>query len=197
MRAHLGEFEQFLLLALLHAKDEAYGVEIRRAIEERTGRTVSPGAVYTALDRLERRKLVSSRLGDPTPQRGGKRKSDYRIEPLGATLLRESQRARARMAGATRPGLKRVRPPRLAVLSMRVLLPPALREAICGDLEEEWNASAHPSRLRFWSLALRSIAACWIDRLRPDQGLRGRARRHRTETVPCSPCYRTCDTDGG
>jgi putative ABC transport system permease protein len=61
-----------------------------------------------------------------------------------------------------------MRPPRFAVLLMRVLLPRALREEICGDLEEEWNASAHPSRMRFWKLALRSLVACAIDRLRPD-----------------------------
>ena len=61
-----------------------------------------------------------------------------------------------------------VRPPRVAVLLMRVLLPRAMREVICGDLEEEWNASPHPSRLRFWNLALRSMVACGIDRLRPD-----------------------------
>ncbi|HLG56234.1 MAG TPA: ABC transporter permease [Vicinamibacterales bacterium] len=60
------------------------------------------------------------------------------------------------------------RPPRFAVLLMHVLLPHALRDVICGDLEEEWNASLHPSRLRFWNLALRSIVACGIDRLRRD-----------------------------
>src|ERR687892_26450 len=103
MRVHLGEFELLLLMALLQAKDEVYGVQIRTVIEERTGRTVSPGAIYTALDRLERRGLVSSRLGDPTAQRGGKRKRYYRIESAGATLLRQSQRALARMArGANR-----------------------------------------------------------------------------------------------
>jgi putative ABC transport system permease protein len=58
------------------------------------------------------------------------------------------------------------RPPRFAVLLMHVLLPRALREEICGDLEEEWNAALHPSRLRFWNLALRSIVACGVDRLR-------------------------------
>jgi DNA-binding PadR family transcriptional regulator len=102
MRAYLGEFEQLLLLALMPG-DEAYGVEIRRAIEERTGRTVSPGAVYTALDRLERRGLVVSRLADPTPERGGKRKRYYRLEAAGERLLRESQRALARMAGHAEP----------------------------------------------------------------------------------------------
>ena len=61
------------------------------------------------------------------------------------------------------------KPPRVAVLLMHALLPRALREVICGDLEEEWNASLHPSRLRFWNLALRSIVACCIDRIRPDR----------------------------
>lgn len=103
MRVHLGEFEILLLLALLQAKEAVYGVQIRAVIEERTGRTVSPGAIYTALDRLERRNLVSSRLGDPTEQRGGKRKRYYRLESAGATLLRQSQRALARMARGVSP----------------------------------------------------------------------------------------------
>jgi PadR family transcriptional regulator PadR len=105
MGSYLGQFEQLLLLALAHLKDDAYGVRIRQAIEARTGRTVSPGAVYTALDRLERRQLVSSRLGEPTPQRGGKRKRYYRLEAPGAALLRESQDALRRMAHGLEPGL--------------------------------------------------------------------------------------------
>jgi len=103
MRTFLGEFEQLLLLALSSAGGEVYGVQVRRAIEEQAGRTVSPGAVYTALDRLERRGLVSSRLADPTPQRGGKRKRYYRLERAGATLLHRSQTALARMAGDSLP----------------------------------------------------------------------------------------------
>jgi DNA-binding PadR family transcriptional regulator len=103
IRTFLGEFEQLLLLALAAAPGEAYGVEVRRAIEERAGRTVSPGAVYTALDRLERRGLVSSRLGDPTPERGGKRKRYYRLEPAGAELLARTRAALARMAGDAVP----------------------------------------------------------------------------------------------
>jgi DNA-binding PadR family transcriptional regulator len=97
MRAHLGEFEQLLLLALLHEPD-AHGARIRAAIEARTGRVVSPGAIYTALDRLERRGLLTSWLGDPTAQRGGKRKRHYRLEPEGAAMLQRSQETLARMA---------------------------------------------------------------------------------------------------
>ena len=107
MRTYLGEFEQLLLFALLQlGEDDAYGSRIRDAIEARTGRTVSPGAVYTALDRLEGRGLVSSVLGEPTPQRGGKRKRYYRIEPQGAELLRRSHDALARMARGLAPKLQ-------------------------------------------------------------------------------------------
>ncbi len=98
MRTYLGEFEQLLLLAVVHLDEDAYGTRIRETIERRTGRTVSPGAIYTALDRLERRKLVTSSLGDPTPERGGKRKRYYRLQPAGVALLRRSQDALGRMA---------------------------------------------------------------------------------------------------
>ena len=106
MRSYLGEFEQLLMLALLQLEDDAYGSRIRESIEQRTGRTVSPGAVYTALDRLESRGLVSSVLGEPTPQRGGKRKRYYRLEPQGTELLRRSQDALARMARGLTPKLR-------------------------------------------------------------------------------------------
>lgn len=104
MRRHLGEFEQLLLLALVQLGDEAYGVSIAALIASRTGRAVSPGAIHTALDRLEQRGLVTSRLGDPTPQRGGKRKRYYRLRPAGATALRQMQTALAQMARGFKPG---------------------------------------------------------------------------------------------
>ena len=83
----LGEFEQRILFALIRLGPEAYGVSIRTDIEARTGRPVSPGALYTALDRLEKRGFVDSRLGDPTPQRGGKRKRLYTVQPAGERAL--------------------------------------------------------------------------------------------------------------
>ncbi len=106
MRTYLGEFEQLLLLAVVHLDEDAYGTRIRETIERRTGRTVSPGAIYTALDRLERRKLVTSSLGDPTPERGGKRKRYYRLQPAGVVLLRRSQDALGRMARGLKPKLE-------------------------------------------------------------------------------------------
>jgi len=106
MRTYLGEFEQLLLLAVVHLDEDAYGTRIRETIARRTGRTVSPGAIYTALDRLERRKLVTSSLGDPTPERGGKRKRYYRLQPAGVALLRRSQVALGRMARGLKPKLE-------------------------------------------------------------------------------------------
>ncbi len=86
-RLTIGDFEYLLLLALVRLGDEAYGVTIAREVEARTGRSVSPGAVYTALDRLERRQFVESWLGDPTPQRGGRRKRHYRLAATGRLVL--------------------------------------------------------------------------------------------------------------
>jgi PadR family transcriptional regulator PadR len=85
--ARLGDFEQLILLALVRLGDDAYGVTVRGEIEQRTGRAVSPGALYTALDRMEARGFVSSRLGEPTPQRGGKRKRLYTLQPAGERAL--------------------------------------------------------------------------------------------------------------
>jgi len=83
----IGNFEQRILFALLRLGEGAYGVTVRREIEARTGRAVSPGALYTALDRLEKRGFVSSRLGEPTPERGGKRKRMYTLRPSGERAL--------------------------------------------------------------------------------------------------------------
>ncbi|MCZ6918103.1 MAG: helix-turn-helix transcriptional regulator, partial [Gemmatimonadetes bacterium] len=83
----LGEFEQLILLALVRLGEDAYGVSMRREIEHRTGRAISAGAIYTALERLGRRGFVTSRLGDPTPQRRGRPKKFYRLEPAGADAL--------------------------------------------------------------------------------------------------------------
>jgi DNA-binding PadR family transcriptional regulator len=83
----IGDFEQRILFALVRLGADAYGVSIRRAIEERTGRAISPGALYTALARLEKRGFVASRLGDPTPERGGKRKRLYKVQPAGERAL--------------------------------------------------------------------------------------------------------------
>jgi DNA-binding PadR family transcriptional regulator len=100
----LGEFEQVVLFAVAQL-DDAYGATIREEIERRTGRQVSAGAVYTTLDRLETRGLVTSRWGEPTPERGGKRKRHFRLRPAGREALARSWRAISAMARGLDPGV--------------------------------------------------------------------------------------------
>ena len=102
----LGEFEQSALLAVAHLGEQAYGVTIRREIEARTGRNVSIGALYTALDRLERKGLVSSRMSDPTPERGGRSRRYYELRAAGATALRQSRDRLERMWAGLEVDLK-------------------------------------------------------------------------------------------
>jgi PadR family transcriptional regulator PadR len=102
----LGAFEHLLLLALVRLGDDTYGVPIRDEIEARTGRLVSPGAIYTALDRLERRGLVRSKLGQPTPARGGKRKRCYRLTAKGGAVLRDAHGAITHMTQGIKPKLQ-------------------------------------------------------------------------------------------
>jgi DNA-binding PadR family transcriptional regulator len=93
----LGEFEQLVLLALVRQGRDAYGVSICDDISARTGRDVSLGAVYKTLDRLETKGLVQSRIGEPTPERGGRRKKHYRVAGAGERALRHSLAALRRM----------------------------------------------------------------------------------------------------
>ena len=93
----LREFEELVLLSVLIATPDAYGPSIQRVLAEEAGRTVSLGAIYTALDRLARKGLVLSELGDPTPVRGGRRKRHYELTPEGLERVRETRRVRERM----------------------------------------------------------------------------------------------------
>ncbi len=86
----LGEFELMLLLAIVRLGDDAYGVTIRRAIQDQTGRNVSAGAVYTTLGRLEVRGLVSSREGETAPERTGMRRRYYKVRTEGARQIQRS-----------------------------------------------------------------------------------------------------------
>jgi DNA-binding PadR family transcriptional regulator len=96
-REHLGEFEQIVLLAILRLRDEAYGVPIRREIEKRTKRSLTVGALYRTLDRLEEKSLVTSWFGDPTEERGGRSRRYFKVQPPGIRALRESREALAAM----------------------------------------------------------------------------------------------------
>jgi DNA-binding PadR family transcriptional regulator len=106
MSAALGEFEQIVLLAILRLGDTAYAVSIGREIAVRTGREPAPGALYTTLDRLEEKGLVSSRRGDPTPQRGGRAKRYFKVSAKGISAVARVQRCyRNLMEGLVLPGV--------------------------------------------------------------------------------------------
>jgi PadR family transcriptional regulator PadR len=96
-RVALGEFEQLVLLALVRQGSGAYGVPVCRDIADRTGRDISLGAVYKALDRLEEKGFVQSRLGEPTPERGGRRKKHFRVLGAGQRALAQSLTALRKM----------------------------------------------------------------------------------------------------
>ena len=94
----LGDFEQLILFGVLRLGDEAYGAAIRQEIHRQSGRDVSINAVYTTLDRLERKGLLRSWVGDPTAQRGGRRRKCYALRPAGAAALRQAYHAFTAMA---------------------------------------------------------------------------------------------------
>ncbi|MBV9505197.1 MAG: helix-turn-helix transcriptional regulator [Acidobacteriia bacterium] len=91
MPESVGQFEQIILTAILSLGHQAYGVTIHeKATRLAAPKKVSLGAVYVTLDRLEDKGLISSRLSDPTPARGGRSKRFYRLEALGERALEES-----------------------------------------------------------------------------------------------------------
>jgi DNA-binding PadR family transcriptional regulator len=89
----LGDFERAVLLAILNAGENAYGVAIRQRLEKTLKRPVSYGAVYTTLDRLLEKGFVSTRTGDPTPQRGGRAKKFFKVEAAGRKALAATRKA--------------------------------------------------------------------------------------------------------
>lgn len=94
----LGEFEQVVLLSILRVGDDAYGIPVREVIRERTGRDVSLGAVYKTLSRLSDKGLVSSHVGAPTDDRGGRRTRCYRVTAAGRRELKQTFKALNRLA---------------------------------------------------------------------------------------------------
>ena len=93
--------ERLTLLALLRLEPEAYGASVHREIEAQTDRPVLLSAVYTTLNSLERKGLVASMVGEPTPERGGRRKKSSRLEPVGAEALTSALRMLVRQLAAS------------------------------------------------------------------------------------------------
>ncbi len=106
MPQHPGEFEQLVLLALARLGDDGYGVSVREEIQRRTGRAASFSAVYAALGRLEGKELIRSRFGEPTPERGGRRKKHFALTSAGRRTIAESVLAVRTMARGLGPTLE-------------------------------------------------------------------------------------------
>jgi PadR family transcriptional regulator, regulatory protein PadR len=95
--ATLSNFEMMVMLAIIRIGDDAYGVSISNEIEETTGSEVMLGSVYDALTRLQEKGLVTSVLGDATPERGGRAKRHFRTTARGLRLVRDTQKSLVRL----------------------------------------------------------------------------------------------------
>ena len=94
---YLGELEQMILLAILQLKDQAYGTSVLAELGQRVQRSVSRGALFVTLDRLEEKGMLQSRMGDPTPRRGGRPKRYLTVTPAGVAALQKSRTAWTRL----------------------------------------------------------------------------------------------------
>jgi DNA-binding PadR family transcriptional regulator len=102
----LGELEQLVILAVLHVGRDAYGVPVHDAIQQRAGRDLTLGTIYKTLARLEEKGLVTSRIGEPTAERGGRRTRCYAVSPAGRRALQASIRTLRNMAAGLDVGLE-------------------------------------------------------------------------------------------
>lgn len=94
----LGSFEEYVMFATLRLGEQAYGARIRQTVEEAIKRSVSIGAIYATLDRLERKGFISSWQGEATPERGGRAKRYFRVEGAGIQALNETRTVRQRLS---------------------------------------------------------------------------------------------------
>jgi DNA-binding PadR family transcriptional regulator len=87
MKGYLGEFEELVLLTIAALDKDAYGVAIKEDIEKRTDRSISIGALHSTITRLEEKGFIESWLGDPTQERGGRRKRNFQLTHTGKSVL--------------------------------------------------------------------------------------------------------------
>ena len=106
MEPRLSDLESLILLALIRLGEAGYGVAVQKELAQRTGRAPSFGSIYTTLARLEARGLVASRLGDPTPERGGRRKRFFEIRPAGRRAVTANLRVLRAMTRGLGPSLE-------------------------------------------------------------------------------------------
>jgi DNA-binding PadR family transcriptional regulator len=104
-REYLGQLELMVLMAVMRPSGEAYGVQISRDIAEKSGRPVALASVYAALERLERKGFVTSSLGEPTSERGGKARTYFKPTAAGLREVREAHTTLMRLSHGL-PSLK-------------------------------------------------------------------------------------------
>ena len=92
--SYLGEFQELVMLAIISLNEEAYGVGIQKAIDKAAKRSITRGALHSALSRLEEKNFLSSKFGNATPERGGRRKRIYTVTSAGKSALYEAQEVR-------------------------------------------------------------------------------------------------------
>ncbi len=92
---NLSKTDEIILLTIHRLDNDAYGVTIRRAMEETTGKIFGYGTLYSALEQLQKRGYVQKRAGEPTKERGGRRKYYYQITKQGAEALRSANKMRS------------------------------------------------------------------------------------------------------
>jgi len=90
---YLGEFELLVMLTVIRLGEDAYGVPISREIEQQTGRDVAFGTVYSTLERLQKKGLIRSSLGDPTPERGGRAKRYFQVTAMGLRTVQQTKQS--------------------------------------------------------------------------------------------------------
>lgn len=103
-KTKLGEFEEMVLMTVMLLGEDAYGVEIKRELEERLSQSLSVGSIQSALKRMEEKGFLTSQFGDPSQKRGGKRKRIYSATPYASRIVRELKEVRSQMYNAI-PGL--------------------------------------------------------------------------------------------
>jgi len=152
----LGDFEQIVLLAVLRLGETAYGVSIREEIAARTDRDPSPGALYTTLARLEEKGLLTSRLGAPTPDRGGRAKRFVKLTAKGAEAISRAQRAYQNLLHGIALPFPSMDKGKLAESVLSLAMEPARAASVTGDLLE---TGASHDVVWFWSNVLQTLVA--------------------------------------
>ena len=159
-RPYLGNFELMVMLVLIRLNENAYGIPIAHEIGARGGREVSLGSIYATLERLETKGLVSSKLGESTPERGGRAKKFFCVTAKGVREVRETQRAlkwlwQGTPAIGRETGMRNSKPPAVATWLLEHFRSGSRNEYITGDLMEAYQRGC--SRGWYWKQVLAAI----------------------------------------